>query len=56
MINYLIIGLVYIFLMEILLIHDKNPMNYGERIISLLLWPVFLLLWLKNMFNTFNKK
>jgi hypothetical protein len=55
MIIYLIIGVVYTFLMDILLDIDNNRMNWGERIISFIFWPVFLYFWLKNMYNTFFK-
>ena len=56
MMTYLIIGVVYTFLMDILLDIDNNQMNWGERIISFIFWPVFLCFWLKNMYNTFFKR
>ena len=55
MIIYFTIGLVFTFIMELLLKHDNNPMNMVERFLSVIFWPVFLIMWVVNLFKSFKK-
>ena len=55
MIIYFTIGLVFTFIMELLLKHDNNPMNMVERFLSVIFWPVFLIMWVVNLFKAFKK-
>ena len=63
MMDYILTGVIFIFSIEFLLSRDsikrrmytKHQIGWTERIIAILLWPVWLTIFLYNFFKSFFK-
>ena len=57
---YISIGIIFTFIIESMTTHtdlvkDKPNFGFSERLLSIFLWPVFLVVFLYNFFKAYFK-